>query len=105
MTDDAAILALAPVIMAIHAVRISGQMGNCVYGGCLKTASDAKATLLIGVFIMPFYVFFGSYLLGTVLGFGLVGYWIGAALDEFTRCFLMRARWKSRKWEKQCFKN
>jgi len=103
MTDDPAILATSTPIMAIHLFRLFGQFGNNVFGMGIKTAGDAKFILIMGLFVMPFWVIIGSWLLGTVLGWGIYGYWIGASLDEFSRCFIMWARWRSRRWEKHCY--
>ena len=39
-----------------------------------------------------------SYVIGIPLGYGLVGMWIGFALDENIRGIILMRRWRSGKW-------
>ena len=39
-----------------------------------------------------------SYLLGIPLGFGLLGMWVGFALDENIRGVVLMRRWHSKRW-------
>ena len=39
-----------------------------------------------------------SYVIGSPLGYGLVGMWIGFALDENIRGIILMRRWWSGKW-------
>jgi Na+-driven multidrug efflux pump len=44
-----------------------------------------------------------SYVIGIPLGFGLVGMWIGFALDENIRGVILMRRWWSGKWRSKGF--
>lgn len=44
-----------------------------------------------------------SYVLGIPLGYGLVGMWIGFALDENIRGVILMRRWWSGKWRSKGF--
>jgi Na+-driven multidrug efflux pump len=43
---------------------------------------------------------FGAWLLGTRLGFGLVGVWIALIADEWLRGLFMLQRWRRGRWLK-----
>ena len=44
-----------------------------------------------------------SYVIGIPLGYGLVGMWIGFALDENIRGIILVRRWRSGKWRSKGF--
>jgi Na+-driven multidrug efflux pump len=44
-----------------------------------------------------------SYVIGIPLGYGLVGMWIGFALDENIRGIILMRRWRSGKWRDKGF--
>ncbi len=44
-----------------------------------------------------------SYVIGIPLGFGLVGMWVGFALDENIRGVILMRRWRSGKWKNKGF--
>ena len=44
-----------------------------------------------------------AYILGIKMGLGLIGIWLGFALDEWFRAILVLIRWKSRAWEGKSF--
>ena len=44
-----------------------------------------------------------SYVIGIPLGYGLVGMWIGFALDENIRGVILMHRWHSGKWRTKGF--
>lgn len=44
-----------------------------------------------------------SYVIGIPLGYGLVGMWIGFALDENIRGVILMRRWHSGKWRTKGF--
>ena len=44
-----------------------------------------------------------SYVIGIPLGYGLVGMWIGFALDENVRGVILVRRWRSGKWKSKGF--
>ncbi len=44
-----------------------------------------------------------SYVIGIPLGYGLVGMWVGFALDENVRDVILLRRWRSGKWRDKGF--
>jgi len=44
-----------------------------------------------------------SYVIGIPLGYGLVGMWIGFAIDENIRGVILLLRWRSGKWRNKGF--
>ncbi len=44
-----------------------------------------------------------SYVIGIPLGYGLVGMWVGFALDENIRGVILLRRWRSGKWRSKGF--
>lgn len=44
-----------------------------------------------------------SYVIGIPLGYGLVGMWVGFALDENIRGIILVRRWRSGKWRTKGF--
>lgn len=44
-----------------------------------------------------------SYVIGIPLGYGLVGMWVGFALDENIRGVILMRRWRSGKWKNKGF--
>ena len=44
-----------------------------------------------------------SYVIGIPLGYGLIGMWVGFALDENVRGIILLRRWRSGKWRNKGF--
>ena len=101
LTQNELILACVVPVMMINVLKELGRAGNYIIGTALKSSGDAAITVIMGVISMPACAFFGSYVLGLRLGFGIYGAWIGMACDECIRCIWMYVRFRSRKWEKK----
>lgn len=104
LTDSQTILAFVMPVMLINVLKELGRAGNYIMGTALKASGDAAITVVMGVISMPLCAFFGSYLLGLRLGWGIYGAWIGMACDECLRCIWMYFRLRSRKWEKKAMR-
>lgn len=98
-THNEEILHMGSIMLFIAIALEPGRAFNVVVGNCLKGTGDAKFPLFAGVFSMWGVAVFLSYLLGIVLGWGLIGVWTAFALDEWLRGIIMLYRWKSRVWE------
>ena len=60
---------------------------------------DINAIMPLGLPLMPMAAMLcGSWLLGHVLGLGLVGVWLSYAADEWIRGLLMWRRWLRLGW-------
>ncbi len=99
-TKDPVIIATGVVLMRIGILLEPGRVFNLVVINALRATGDARYPVLVGAFSMWGVLAFGSWLLGTYFGLGLVGVWIAMTADEWLRGLLMYRRWKQRKWVK-----
>ena len=99
-TKDPVIIATGALLMRIGIFLEPGRVSNLVVINALRATGDARYPVLMGMFSMWGVLVFGSWLLGTYWGMGLVGVWIAMAADEWLRGLLMYRRWKQRKWLK-----
>ncbi|WP_035055425.1 MATE family efflux transporter [Andreprevotia chitinilytica] len=97
-TKDAAIIATGTLLMRIGIVLEPGRVANLVAINALRATGDARYPAMIGVISMWGVLVGGSWLLGTVLGLGLVGVWLAMLCDEWLRGVLMYRRWQRRAW-------
>ncbi len=65
---------------------------------CLRASGDAKYTMYVGVASMFMARVLGAYILGTVLGLGVVGTRIAMYLDWIVRIIFFVIRYRSGKW-------
>ncbi len=65
---------------------------------CLRAAGDAKYTMYVGVISMFAARVVGAYVLGTVMGLGVVGTRIAMYIDWIVRIIFFVYRYKSGKW-------
>ena len=75
-----------------------GRTFNLVLVNALRAAGDARYPVVAGAASFAVVLAGGSWLLGHVLGLGLVGVWLANAADEWMRGLLMRRRWHSLGW-------
>ncbi len=67
---------------------------------CLRASGDAKYTMYVGVASMFLARVLGAYILGTVLGLGIIGTRIAMYIDWIVRIIFFVIRYKSGKWTK-----
>jgi Na+-driven multidrug efflux pump len=70
-----------------------------VFAGGLRGAGDTRRTLIITVGSVWGVRMVITYLLGPVLGMGLMGAWIAIAVDFGSRALLFWQRFRSGKWQ------
>ena len=71
--------------------------------GTLRATGDAIYPVVIAI-IFNWSIAVGlSYFIGIPLGYGLVGMWVGFALDENVRGIILMHRWHSGKWKGKGF--
>lgn len=98
-TDDATILAVAlPVILTDILIEASRGV-NHVAENALNANGDVRATFIISVISTWTFSVLLAYILGIVCNLGLVGLWIGFALDEVFKATAYALRWKKGKWK------
>jgi putative MATE family efflux protein len=100
-TSDATIIAKATTLLWITVLLEPGRTCNIVIITALRAAGDARFPVVVGSVSMVIIMGFGSWFMGTYLGWGLSGVWIAYALDECVRGAIMALRWFKLGWVKQ----
>lgn len=102
-TDNETIIQMGIWVFVVDIFLEIGRVRNIFACGTLRAAGDAIYPVVVGV-IFQWSVAVGvSYLLGIPLGFGLIGMWVGFALDENLRGVILMRRWHSRRWTGKSF--
>lgn len=97
-TQDPTILAQGAVLLWFTVILEPGRTFNLVVINALRAAGDARYPVMAGAASMALVLAGGSWLLGQVWGWGLVGVWVAYAADEWCRGLLMWRRWVQLKW-------
>ena len=97
-TDSPVILRYGVIIMNLIAFIVFTQIAQVIYSGCLRGAGDTKFVALVSLVSVACIRPLAAYLLCYPLGFGLIGAWLGMALDQAVRLGLTSLRFKSGKW-------
>ena len=87
--------------MLIDFILEIGRAINMTMVRCLQAVGDIKFPILCGILSMWFISIPIAYYLGIILNMGLVGIWLGMAIDECFRGILFVIRWESGKWRKK----
>lgn len=102
-TSNAEIIQMGVWVFVIDWFLEIGRVRNIFACGTLRSTGDAIYPVIVGV-IFQWSVAVGvSYLLGIPLGYGLIGMWIGFALDENLRGIILMRRWHSLRWAGKSF--
>lgn len=102
-TDNPDIIAMGVWVLIIDIFLEVGRTANIFAVGTLRATGDAVYPVIIGI-IFQWSIAVGlSYFIGIPLGFGLVGMWVGFALDENIRGIILMRRWRSGKWKNKGF--
>ncbi len=98
-TDDKSIITLVFWVLIIDIITEQARAVSQIYEYALRAAGDVYASMV--VLLVSCWVFSVglSYLLSITCGLGLVGCWIGLAIDESIRAIYTYFRWKSGKWK------
>ena len=100
-TDNPQIIALGGSLIIADFLLEIGRSRNLVLVSALRAAGDVRFPLYIGLFSMWLFGVGASWLLGIRMGWGLVGIWIAAGLDECFRAVGMQIRWQKGIWAKK----
>ncbi len=85
-------------IMWVIILVVVFQIAQVVYMGCLRGAGDTLYTAVASTVSVTFIRTAGSYLGGYVLGFGIVGIWLGVLADQVSRFLFASVRFKQGRW-------
>lgn len=92
-------LAIAQTILTMECLAVASiHPFAFVLPTCMRAAGDAKYTMVIGVLSMFAARVVGAYVLGTVLGYGVVGTRIAMYIDWIVRIIFFVYRYLSNKW-------
>lgn len=103
ITNNKSIINIACNVLLIEILLEPGKAINIVGINSLRATGDVKFPVYIGIFSMWTFGVGIAYILGIKMGLGLIGIWLGFALDEWFRAILVLIRWKSRAWEGKSF--
>lgn len=98
-TSDLNIIKLGATILIVDAILEPGRTFNLVIINGLRGSGDVIFPVVVGIISMWGIAVGVGYYLAVTLNLGLIGLWIGMAIDEWLRGFIMLARWKSGKWK------
>ena len=102
-TDNQEIIKMGVWVLFVDIFLEVGRTSNIFAGSTLRATGDVVYPFVVGV-IFQWSVAVGvSYVIGIPLGFGLVGMWVGFALDENIRGMILVRRWRSGKWRTKGF--
>ena len=98
-TDNPEIIAMGVWVLIIDVFLEVGRTANIFAVGTLRATGDAIYPVVVAI-IFNWTIAVGlSYVIGIPLGYGLVGMWVGFALDENIRGIILMRRWRSGKWK------
>jgi putative MATE family efflux protein len=102
-TDNEGIIRMGVWVLVVDIFLEIGRTSNIFAGSTLRATGDTVYPFVVGV-IFQWSIAVGlSYVIGIPLGYGLVGMWIGFAIDENIRGVILILRWRSGKWRSKGF--
>jgi putative MATE family efflux protein len=102
-TDNEEIITMGMWVLIVDFFLEIGRTSNIFAVGTLRATGDAVYPVVIGIIFQWLVAVGVSYVIGIPLGYGLVGMWIGFALDENIRGVILMRRWRSGKWKSKGF--
>ncbi len=77
---------------------VAFQIIQVVYMGCLRGAGDTLYTAIASTLSVTVFRTLGSYFGGYIMGWGIVGIWLGVLVDQASRFTFALTRYKAGKW-------
>ncbi|MBQ7774545.1 MAG: MATE family efflux transporter [Lachnospiraceae bacterium] len=96
--EEEQIIGIGVNIMRIIAVIVVLQISQVIYMGCLRGAGDTLYTAIVSTISVTIMRTAGSYFFCYVMGWGIVGIWMGVVADQLSRLVLASIRFKQGKW-------
>lgn len=97
-SDDPEIIMTGSKIMYFLVIIVFLQITQVVFSGCLRGAGDVKFTALVSLVSVTTIRPFMGWLFCYPLGLGLIGAWIGLAVDNLIRASMTFIRFRHGKW-------
>ena len=92
------IVSIGVGIMRVIIFVVVFQISQVVYMGCLRGAGDTLYTAIASTISVTIIRTAVSYVGGYVLGFGIIGIWLGVLGDQISRFIFASLRFKQGKW-------
>jgi putative MATE family efflux protein len=99
-TSDPQIVSLGRILILLGLLLEPGRSFNLIIINALRASGDSRFPLIAGLISQWGIMLFGAWMLGTVLGLGLIGVWIALIADEWLRGLFMLQRWRRGRWLK-----
>lgn len=87
-------------IMYVIIFVVVFQVSQVIYMGCLRGAGDTLYTAIASTISVTIIRTIASFIGGYVLGFGIIGIWLGVLADQVSRFVFATVRFKQGKWTK-----
>ncbi len=98
-SPDAAVIDVGSQLVRLNCIFLFCYPTTFILPNGLKGAGDARYTMLTTLIGMVVFRIVLGYLLGVVLGYGVVGVWLGIIIDWIVRSALYMRRLKDGKWK------
>lgn len=85
-------------IMRVIIFVVLFQICQVIYMGCLRGAGDTLYTAVASTISVTIVRTFVSYFCGYILGWGIIGIWLGVLGDQVSRYLMASIRFKQGKW-------
>ena len=103
LTNNPDIISMGFWVLVVDLFLEYGRVSNIFACGTLRATGDAVYPVIIGIIFQWSIAVGVSYVIGIPMGFGLIGMWVGFALDENIRGIILKRRWRSLKWTTKGF--
>lgn len=98
-TDNAKIITLSLAIFAVDIITEQARAVSQVYEYALRAVGDVFVPMIILICSCWIFSIGLAYFLSIKCGMGLIGLWIGLAIDESIRAIVTYIRWRRGKWK------
>lgn len=95
---EAHIVDIGVRIMYVIILTVIFQISQVIYMGCLRGAGDTLYTAAASTISVTLIRTVVSFVCGYVLGFGIIGIWMGVLGDQMSRFLFASIRFKSGRW-------
>ena len=92
------IIAIGVGIMRVIIFIVILQISQVIYMGCLRGAGDTLYTAVASTISVTVIRTLASWFCGYVLGWGIIGIWMGVVGDQLSRFIMASIRFKQGKW-------
>mgnify|MGYP002602586479 FL=1 len=96
--EEEDIIAIGVNIMYVIIVIVMLQISQVIYMGCLRGAGDTLYTAIASTISVTIIRTIGSYFFGYIMGWGIIGIWLGVLADQFSRFLFASIRFRQGKW-------